>query len=227
VKWGLSQVINDLPSWVDAVQYDSETWLPNPAPPFYTPPIEQGAWLYNSYAGHSYAKDFCTLAHEPEYNLKVVLTPGNDLCNNNANDAYPNDAPQYPLKGRTDYEAYVGYDFASASKWLNPGDIYEYQAQKLETLTDPSTGKIPPYLYQEITTEVANQIETSGIIFLAGIGTTIPNWDEATCKQLYAAASSVTSGSNDVAAGYWPNVDSSSQQTGPMICMLKKMGYVG
>lgn len=220
VKWGLSQVISELPTWVDAVQYDSETWGNDTPPPFYTPPIEQGAWLYNSYANHSYAKDFCDLAHQ--YNLKVVLTPGNDLCNNNANDAYPNDAPQYPLDpGETDYEAYYRYDFASASQWLNPGDIYEYQAQKLETLTDPVTGNKSPYLYKTITTEIASQIQTSGVIFLAGIGTTNPNWDQATGQQLANAAKSVTS----VTAGYWPNVDNASAQTGPMITMLQDLGY--
>lgn len=208
VKWGLSQVIDELPSWVDAVQYDSESW--NGPLPLLTPRIEQGAWLYNPKAGRSYAKDFCDLAHR--HKKKVVLTPSNDLCNSNPNPAYPNDAPQYPLNsGESRFHAYVRYDFASASRWLDPGDIYEYQSQKLE---------LRPSRYKQVTTEVAHQIEKDGVIFLAGIGTS-DHWDRATGAELHTAAESVTS----VASGYWPNVGSPRKERKAMITMLQKMGY--
>jgi hypothetical protein len=215
VEWGLSQVIDSLPTWVDAVQYDSESW--NGPVPLLTPHVEQGAWIYNPDVGLSYAEEFCALAHS--HSKKVVLTPSNDLCNNTPNPAYPNDAPQYPLNpDEKDYEAYVRYNFASASQWLNAGDIYEYQAQRLEKMSE--TNHPAPYLYKHITTEVAGQIQKSGVIFLAGIGTS-QDWDGATGEQLYKAASSVTS----VADGYWPNLTKSSKQTAPMISMLEKMGY--
>jgi hypothetical protein len=217
VAWGLSQVIDKLPSWVDAVQYDAENWT-GPLP-LLTPYVEQGAWLYNSNVRRSYAKDFCDLAHS--YNKKVVLTPSNDLCNNKPNPAYPKEAPQYPLKpGERLQEAYVRYDFASASQWLHPGDVYEYQSQKLETADDRAAKLPAPYLYQHITTEVAKQIQGSGVIFLAGIGTTAP-WDKATCSQLHLAAKSVTS----VAKGFWPNVGNFTKEITPMACLLTKLGY--
>jgi len=195
-----------LPSWVQAVQYDAESWSQTPA-------IEQGAWLYNSYAGVSYAQLFCQTAHA--YGLCAVLTPGNDLCNNNANSAHPGGAPQYPLEsGETDYEAYLRYGLASAAQWLAVGDVYEYQAQVLEL--DPST-------YQSVTAAVAQQAGavSAGVTFLAGIGRTGSTWDGATAAQLAAAADSV----DGIAVGFWPNVDADATRVQVMIGFLEDLGY--
>lgn len=195
-----------LPSWVEAVQYDSESW-------WQTPALEQGAWLYNSFAQASYAQLFCQTAHE--HGLRVVLSPGNDLCNNNANSAYPGGAPQYPVNsGEKEYQAYVRYDLASAARWLLPGDMYEYQAQVTEL--DPAT-------YQSVTSSVAQQVSavSTGVTFLAGIGRTGSTWDGATAAQLTAAAGSVSS----VAAGFWPNVDADATRVQTMIGFLQALGY--
>jgi hypothetical protein len=204
---GLVDAINaGLPSWVQAVQYDAESWSQ-------TPTIEQGAWLNNPHPNVSYAQLFTQTAHQR--GLRVVLSPGNDLCNNHPNDAYPNDAPQYPVNsGETDYQAYVRYDLASAAQWLSPGDMYEYQAQVLEL--DTST-------YQSITSQIAEQVAaiSSGVTFLAGIGRTGATGDDATCDQLTAAATSVAG----VAAGYWPNVDANATRVQTMICVLQNLGY--
>jgi hypothetical protein len=195
-----------LPSWVQAVQYDSEHWDP-------TPPVEQGAWLYNPHPNFSYAKHFCEAAHS--HGLRVVLTPGNDLCNNQPNPAYPNNAPQYPLNpGETAPQAYVRHNLASAAKWLSAGDIFEYQAQPLE---------LHPTTYRSITAEVANQVKavSSGVHFLAGIGRSGPTWDKATCAQLESAADNVAG----VAEGFWPNVDANTTRVSRMICLLRHLGY--
>jgi len=193
-----------LPSWVQAVQYDAESWSQTPA-------IEQGAWLYNSFAGVSYAQLFCQTAHA--HGLRAVLTPGNDLCNNNANSAYPGGAPQYPLEsGETDYEAYLRYGLASAAQWLAPGDVY--QAQVLEL--DPST-------YQSVIASVAQQVGavSAGVTVLAGIGRTGSTSDGATSAQLAAAAGSVEA----IAAGFWPNVDADATRVQAMIGFLEDLGY--
>lgn len=195
-----------LPSWVQAVQYDAESWSQTPA-------TEQGAWLYNQYPQSSYAQLFCGSAHQ--HGLGVVLTPGNDLCNNNPNPAYPNEAPQYPLEpGESNHAAYLRYDLASAAQWLSAGDIYEYQAQPLE---------LNVTAYQSVTSQAAQQAAavSSGVAFLAGIGRTADNWDSATCDQLTAAANSVA----DVTAGFWPNVDADATRVQTMICVLQKLGY--
>jgi hypothetical protein len=195
-----------LPSWVRAVQYDAECWSQ-------TPNTEQGAWLYNQHQGLSYAREFCQTAHENR--LTVVLSPANDLCNNNPNDAYPGRASQYPLNAyEANYEAYVRLNLASAAKWLSPGDLYEYQAQSLE---------LESRTCQSITGYVAQQVRkvSSGVTFLAGIGTTGTTWDGATCAQLTTAAKSMAS----VVAGYWPNVDASASRVKPMICLLENLGY--
>jgi hypothetical protein len=195
-----------LPSWVQAVQYDSESWSQTPA-------AEQGAWLYNSSAGGSYAQLFCQAAHGR--GLRVVLSPGNDLCNNTPNAAYPGAAPQYPVEpGETDYEAYLRCGLASAAQWLTPGDVYEYQAQVLEL--DPGT-------YQSVTSQVAQQVNavSSGVIFLAGIGRTGSTSDGATSAQLDAAAGSVAG----VAAGFWPNVDANAARVQAMTGFLMDLGY--
>ena len=202
---GLMDAISaGLPSWVKAVQYDSEHWSA-------TPRLEQGAWLYNAYPKTSYAQQFCQAAHGR--GLAVVLSPGNDLCNDFANPAYPGSAPQYPLQsGEADYNAYVRYDLASAAKWLSAGDVYEYQAQPLE---------LTPSTYKSVTAKVAAQVKTAkpGVIFLAGIGRTAMTWDKATCAQLSAAADSV----KGTAAGFWPNVDASAVRVQPMICLLRSL----
>jgi hypothetical protein len=204
---GLLDAISDgLPSWVQAVQYDSESWA-------FTPPIEKGAWLHNPQVGVSYAELFCRKAHE--LGFPVVLTPGLDLCNNKPNPAYPGAAPQYPVSsGERNYEAYVRYRLASAARWLQPGDVYEFQSQALETDTA---------LYQSVTTHVEAQVRevSEGVTFLAGIGRTEANWDHATAAQLTAAARSVAS----VAAGYWPNVDEDAARVQAMIRFLKNLGY--
>jgi hypothetical protein len=193
-----------LPSWVKAVQYDSEHWSD-------TPPLEQGAWLYNAYPKTSYAQLFCQAAHGK--GLAVVLSPGNDLCNNAANAAYPGSAPQYPLaSGEVDYNAYVRHNLASAAKWLSAGDVYEYQAQPLE---------LTPSTYKSVTAKVAAQVNVvkPGVTLLAGIGRTGPTWDKATCAQLQAAAASV----KGIAAGFWPNVDANASRVQPMICLLRSL----
>jgi hypothetical protein len=204
---GLLDAIRDgLPTWVQAVQYDSESWDQ-------TPPIEKGAWLYNSYPGVSYAELFCRKARE--LGLPAVLTPSNDLCNNKPNPAYPDNAPQYPVPaGERNYESYLRYRLATAARWLRPGDMYEYQSQELE---------LDPALYKDVTTRVHVQVgEVSrDVIFLAGLGRTAANWDGATADQLTAAALSVDS----VAAGYWPNVDENAARVQPMIQCLKNLGY--
>ena len=191
-----------LPQWVQAVQYDAENWDA-------TPMVEQGAWF-------SYAQRFCQLAHS--LNLKVVLSPANDLCNNVSNCAYGGHA-QYPLRtGEANYQAYVRYRFAAAAQWLLPGDIYEYQAQALETLGSVGGTSV----YETISAQVARQIPAgSGVIYLTGIGTTAPGWDGATCAQLTTAARSVAG----LAAGFWPNLNATQTQIRPMICMLAGLGY--
>jgi hypothetical protein len=204
---GLLDAISDgLPSWVQAMQYDAESWD-------FTPPIEKGAWLYNPYPGVSYAELFCRKAHE--LGFPVVLTPGVDLCNNKPNPAYPGNAPQYPVPpGERNYESYLRYRLADAARWLSPGDMYEYQSQALETDTE---------LFGSVTTKVAEQVRevSAGVTFLAGIGRTEANWDGATAAQLTAAAQSVAS----VAAGFWPNVDENATRVQTMIQFLKNLGY--
>jgi hypothetical protein len=204
---GLLDAIRDgLPSWVQAVQYDSESWDQ-------TPPIEKGAWLRNPYPGVSYAELFCRKARE--LGVRAVLTPGVDLCNNKPNPAYPDDAPQYPVpSGERNYESYLRYRLATAARWLRPGDLYEYQSQALE---------LDPGLYHDITTRVHAQVRevSCDLIFLAGIGRTAANWDGATADQLTAAALTVDS----IAAGYWPNVDENEARVEPMIQFLKNLGY--
>ena len=204
---GLLDAIRDgLPAWVQAVQYDSESWD-------LTEPIEKGAWLRNPYPGVSYAELFCRKAHE--LGLRAVLTPGVDLCNNKPNPAYPGDAPQYPVpSGERNYESYLRFRLATAARWLKPGDMYEYQSQALE---------LDPALYHEITTKVHAQVRevSRDLIFLAGIGRSGDNWDGATADQLTAAARTVTS----EAAGYWPNVDENAARVQPMIQFLKNLGY--
>ena len=204
---GLLDAISDgLPSWVQAVQYDSESWDQ-------TPPIEKGAWLRNPYPGVSYAELFCRQARE--LGLRAVLTPGVDLCNNKPNPAYTGDAPQYPVPaGERNYESYLRYRLATAAQWLRPGDMYEYQSQALE---------LDPDLYKDVTTRVHAQVRevSRDVIFLAGVGRTGNNWDRATAGQLTAAARTVDS----VAAGYWPNVDENATRVQPMIQFLKNLGY--
>ncbi|MEZ0112243.1 hypothetical protein ABH920_006262 [Catenulispora sp. EB89] len=197
-----------LPSWVTAVQYDAESWAD-------TPDVEQGSWLLNRHTLVSYAQEFCATAHS--HNLKVVLSPGNDLCNDSPNPAYPGRRPQYPLKssdGGMDYNAFVRHGLAAAAQYLAPGDIFEYQGQQLE-LDAPT--------YSAITTKVANQVKTANpnALFLAGLGRSKPPSDGATCLQLTDAATAVSG----VAAGYWLNVDAYSSQVRPMICCLKKLGF--
>ncbi len=195
-----------LPAWVQAVQYDAESWD-------VTPPLEKGAWLHNPQVGVSYAELFCRKAHE--LGLAVVLTPGLDLCRNKPNPGYPGAAPQYPVRsGERNYEAYVRYRLASAARWLRPGDVYEFQSQALETDTA---------LYQSVTTRVEAQVRdvSQGVTFLAGVGRTKASWDGATAAQLTAAAQSVAS----VAAGYWPNVDEDGARVQTMIRFLKNLGY--
>jgi hypothetical protein len=200
----LDAISAGLPSWVDAVQYDSEHWAA-------TPSVEQGAWLYNAQPNASYAHLFCQAAHRE--GLAVVLSPGNDLCNNSANPAYPGGAPQYPLEsGEANYRAYVRHDLASAAKWLSAGDVYEYQAQVLE---------LAPSTYHSVTAAVAGQVTAvkPGVTVLAGLGRTGATWDGATCAQLRAAAASVAG----IAAGFWPNVDASASRVQPMICFLRSL----
>jgi len=204
---GLLDAIRDgLPSWVQAVQYDAESWE-------FTPPIEKGAWLHNAYAGVSYAELFCRKAHE--LGLPVVLTPSLDLCNNKPNPAYPDSAPQYPVaRGEHNYEAYVRHGLASAARWLRPGDMYEFQSQALE---------LDPGLYASVTARVEARVRevSQGVTFLAGIGRTEANWDGATAAQLTAAARTVES----LVAGYWPNVDENAARVRAMIGCLKDLGY--
>lgn len=195
-----------LPRWVQAVQYDPESWE-------HTPPIEKGAWLYNSHAQVSYAQLFCQKAHAS--GLRVILSPANDLCNKKPNSAYPGGRPQYPVReDQTNYEAYLQYNLASAARWLAPGDVYEYQAQALE---------LEPPLYRGITSAVAQQVDSvsSGVTFLAGLGRTGRTWDGATARELSAAASSVA----DVVAGFWPNVDANAARVEAMIDCLQDLGY--
>jgi hypothetical protein len=204
---GLLDALRDgLPSWVQAVQYDAESWD-------FTPPIEKGAWLYNAFPAVSYAELFCRKAHE--LGLPVVLTPSLDLCNNKPNPAYPDARPQYPVpSGERNYEAYVRYRLASAARWLLPGDMFEFQSQALET----DTG-----LYESLVTIVAAQVRevSREVTFLAGIGRTEANWDHATAAQLTAAARSVA----PLVAGYWPNVDENAARVQIMIRFLKDLGY--
>jgi hypothetical protein len=204
---GLLDAISDgLPSWVQAVQYDAESWA-------FTPPVEKGAWLHNPYAGVSYAELFCRKARE--LGFPVVLTPSLDLCNNKPNPAYPGAAPQYPVyPGERNYEAYVRYGLASAARWLRPGDMYEFQSQALE---------LDPALYQSVTARVAGQVRevSQGVTFLAGIGRTEANWDGATAEQLTAAAQSVA----PIVAGYWPNLDENAGRVQIMVRFLRNLGY--
>ena len=202
----LDAIASGLPPWVQAVQYDPESWN-------FTPPAEKGAWLYNPQPGVSHAELFCRTAHE--LGLAVVLSPSLDLCNNKPNPAYPGARPQYPVApGERNYEAYVRHRLASAARWLRPGDVYEFQAQALET----DTG-----LYQSVTAAVGAQVRdvSRGVTFLAGIGRTKANRDGATAAQLTAAARSVA----PLVAGYWPNVDSSATRVRTMIGFLKNLGY--
>jgi hypothetical protein len=200
-----------LPSWAQAAQYDAELWA-GTTPPL-TPPIEQGAWLYNSAAGVSYAQLFCEKAHGA--GLAVALTPGNDLCNDHPNSAYGG-VPQYPLNGQTDYNAYVSHNLASAAKWLSPGDVYEYQAQPLETMTPIGQE------YGKITKAVAKQVSavSSGVTMLTGIGRSNAD-DEATAADLHTDASSVAG----YVSGFWPNVSSQADEVAAMIGFLQLLGY--
>lgn len=204
---GLADAIGArLPSWVQAVQYDAESWE-------HTPGIEKGAWLYNSYVQASYAQLFCEQAHAR--GLRVILSPANDLCNRKANSAYPGGRPQYPVRqDQANYEAYLQYNLASAARWLSPGDVYEYQAQALQ---------LEPALYRAITSAVAQQVGTvsSGVTFLAGLGRTGQTWDGATSRELSAAAASVA----DLADGFWPNVDANAGRVEAMIDCLRDLGY--
>lgn len=197
-----------LPGWVEAVQYDPENWD-------FTPEIEQGAWLYNDYAHAGYAQLFCETAHQ--HGLRVVLTPANDLCNDEPNTAYPNDAPQYPLvRGdhRSECAAYIRLGLASAASYLQSGDLFEYQAQQLEL--DSKT-------YHSVTTKVGRQVTAAkpGVPLLAGLGRSALPSDGATAAQLTAAASGVYG----VASGFWLNVGEYSDQVRPMINALKNLGY--
>jgi hypothetical protein len=195
-----------LPSWVQAVQYDCESWAK-------TPPIEQGAWRYSTYAEASYAELFCQTAHSR--GLRVVLTPSNDLCNNKPNSAYPGGQPQYPVPaGETNYQAYVRYDLALAAQWLEPGDVYEYQAQSLE---------LDAVTYQSVTSRVASQVTaaSTGVTLLAGIGRRGATWDKASAGQLTGAARSVTG----VVAGFWPNIDADATRVKIMVSFLRNLGY--
>lgn len=198
-----------LPSWVQAVQYDPEEWS-------FTPQIEQGAFLYNANVSVSYAQEFCATAHQ--HGLRVALTPGNDLCNRDPNPAYPNSAPQYPLDntdGGHDYNAYIRHNLASATQYLQSGDLFEYQSQQLE---------LDATNYHAITYKVSKEAakaNAAGITFLAGLGRSIPPSDGATCAQLTAAANRVA----NIVNGYWLNVGSFTDQVRPMTCALKSLGY--
>ncbi|ACU75127.1 hypothetical protein Caci_6273 [Catenulispora acidiphila DSM 44928] len=197
-----------LPSWVTAVQYDAESWAQ-------TPDLEQGAWLLNPHTQTSYAQLFCATAHS--HGLKVVLTPGNDLCNNSPNPAYPQRKPQYPVTSKDagqNYNAFIRHNMAAAAQYLQPGDIFEYQAQQLELDTEA---------YTTVTTKVAEQVEAANpaTLFLAGLGRSKPPSDGANCADLAAAATGVA----DTAAGFWLNVGAYSSQVRPMICALRKLGY--
>jgi len=204
---GLLDAVRDgLPAWVQAVQYDAESWDA-------TPPIEKGAWLHNPQPNVSHAELFCRKAHD--LGLAVALTPSLDLCNNRPNPAYPGSAPQYPVAhGERNYHAYVRHGLASAARWLRPGDVYEFQAQALETDTAR---------YESVVTTVAGQVRdvSEGVTFLAGIGRTKANWDGATAAQLTAAARSAA----PLVAGYWPNVDEDPARVQTMIEFLKNLGY--
>lgn len=195
-----------LPSWVQAVQYDPRAWK-------HTPDIEKGAWLYNPYAQASYAQLFCRTAHE--CGLRVILSPGNDLCSRKPNGAYPGGQPQYPVqRGQPNYQAYLQYNLASAARWLSPGDVYVYQAQALE---------LSPARYRSVTAAVAQQVSAvaAGVVFLAGLGRSGQTWDGATYRKLSAAARGVT----DVVAGFWPNVDANAPRVEAMIDCLLDLGY--
>lgn len=173
-----TQALSNLPSWTQAVQYDSEDWSD-------TPDIEQGAWLVNTPPGKppvSYAQSFCQAAHAR--GLKVVLSPANNLCNNVPNPAYDGQKP-YPLNaGEQDYQAFVRHDLASAAQWLQPGDVFEFQAQVLETL--------PGNAYRYYTSEVAGQVQPGppqpNLTMLAGLGRTAAEWDGASVAQLTAVS---------------------------------------
>jgi hypothetical protein len=202
----LDAVSGGLPGWVQAVQYDPESWN-------FTPPIEKGAWLYNPHPGASHAELFCRKAHE--LGLAVVLSPSLDLCNNKPNPAYPGGKPQYPVApGERNYDAYVRHRLASAARWLRPGDVYEFQSQALET---------DAAVYQSVTAAVEAQVRdvSQGVTFLAGIGRTEANWDGATAAQLTAAARGVA----PLVAGYWPNVDENATRVRTMIRFLQDLGY--
>jgi hypothetical protein len=202
----LDAVSGGLPGWVQAVQYDPESWD-------FTPPVEKGAWLYNPHPGVSHAELFCRKAHE--LGFPVVLSPSLDLCNNKPNPAYPGAKPQYPAApGERNYEAYVRHRLASAARWLGPGDVYEFQSQALET--DAAR-------YRSVTAAVEAQVRdvSQGVTFLAGIGRTKANWDGATAAQLTAAARGVA----PLVAGYWPNVDENAARVRTMIRFLKDLGY--
>jgi hypothetical protein len=204
---GLLDAARDgLPRWVQAVQYDAESWN-------LTPPIEKGAWLCNPHPTVSYAELFCGTAHELGY--RVVLTPGLDLCSNKPNPAYPDAKPQYPVRpGERNDEAYVRHGLASAARWLSRGDVYELQSQALETDTAR---------FRSVTATVGAQVRdvSQGVTFLAGIGRTKAHWDGASPGQLTAAARSVAS----LTAGYWPNVDEDAARVQTMIRFLKNLGY--
>lgn len=201
----LDAISGGLPAWVQAVQYDAESWD-------VTPPAEKGAWLYNPCAGVSYAELFCRTAHE--LGLRVVLSPGLDLCNNKPNPAYPESAPQYPVSaGERNHEAYVRYRLASAARWLSPGDVYAFQSQALETDTAR---------YACAVSSVAAQVRevSRDVTFLAGIGRTEAHWDQATATALTAAARSVA----PLVAGYWPNVDGNAARVQTMTRFLSMFG---
>jgi hypothetical protein len=202
----LDAVGHGLPTWVQAVQYDAESWN-------FTPPAEKGAWLRNPHAGVSYAELFCRTAHD--LGFSVVLSPSLDLCNNKPNPAYPGSRPQYPVApGERNYEAYARHRLASAARWLRRGDVFEFQSQALETDTA---------LYRSATAAAQALVRdvSAGVTFLAGVGRTKANWDHATAAQLTDAALSVA----PLVAGYWPNVDADAARIAAMIRFLRNLGY--
>jgi len=206
---GLVDAINaGLPSWVQAVQYDPEEWA-------FTPQLEQGSFLFNSFTGLSYAQQFCETAHQ--HGLRVLLTPGNDLCNRDPNPAYPNNAPQYPIDAHDnghDYNAYIRHNLASAAQFLSAGDVFQYQSQQLEL--DSTT-------FHNITFSVQKEVMKANpaVTFLAGLGRSIPPSDGASGGQLTAAATGVA----NITSGFWLNVDSFTSQVKPMIETLKNLGF--
>lgn len=197
-----------LPSWVQAVQYDPEEWT-------FTPQIEQGSFIFNSFTGLSYAQQFCQTAHQ--HGLRVVLTPANDLCNRDPNPAYPGSAPQYPLDAKDngdDFNAYVRHNLASAAQFLQAGDVFEYQSQQLE---------LDSRSYHAITFAVQKEVMKANpaVTFLAGLGRSIAPSDGASAGQLTTAATSVA----NITSGFWLNVGEFTSQVRPMIETLRNLGF--